>query len=47
MSGTGLRISGRTKLEAQVKVRQPEELKVFDSLRLFVVVAAEVLIKLA
>ena len=47
LSGMGLRISGGTELEARVEIRQPEELKVFDSLRLFVVVAAEVLIKLA
>jgi len=37
LSGTGLRISGRTELEARVKIRQPEELKVFNSLRLSVV----------
>src|SRR6266702_2589269 len=39
-------LAGGTELEARVEIRQPEELKVFDSLRLFVVVAAEVLIKL-
>ena len=30
-------IAGRMELEAQVKIRQPEELKVFNSLRLSVV----------
>jgi hypothetical protein len=30
-------IAGRTELEAQVKIQQPEEFKVFDSLRLFIV----------
>jgi len=39
----GLRISGGTELKARVKVRQPEELKAFDSLRLSVVVLTEVL----
>jgi len=42
-----LRISGGTELEARVEIRQPkeleaEELKVFDSLRLSVVVLIEV-----
>ena len=30
-------------LEAQVKIQQPEKLEVFDSLRLSIVVAAEIL----
>jgi len=32
-----LRISGGTELKARVEVQQPEELKVFNSLRLSVV----------
>jgi len=41
-----LRISGRTELEARVEIQQPEELEaeeleVFDSLRLSVVVLVE------
>jgi hypothetical protein len=39
----GLRISGGTELKARVEIRQPEELKVFDSLRLSIVFATEVL----
>ena len=31
-----------TELEAQVKIRQPEELKVFDSLRLSIVLLVTV-----
>ena len=30
-------VTGRTELEARVEIRQPEELKVFNSLRLFIV----------
>ena len=37
LSGMGLRISGRTELKARVKIRQPKELKVFNSLRLSMV----------
>ena len=37
-----MRISGGTELEAQVEIRQLEELEVFDGLRLSVVVAAEI-----
>ena len=36
-------IAGGTELEARVEIRQLEELEVFDSLRLSVVVAAEIL----
>ena len=36
-------IANRTELEAQVEIRQPEELEVFDALRLSVEVLAEVL----
>jgi hypothetical protein len=36
------RISGGTELEARVEVRQPEELEVFDSLRLSVVLLVAV-----
>jgi hypothetical protein len=39
----GLRISGGTELKERVEIRQPEELKVFDSLRLSIVFATEVL----
>jgi hypothetical protein len=41
------RISGGTELEARVEIRQLEELEVFDSLRLSIVVAAEVLAMVA
>ena len=40
-------IAGGTELKARVKIRQLEELKVFDSLRLSIVVAAEVLVEIA
>ena len=30
-------VAGRTKLEARVKIQQPKKLKVFNSLKLFVV----------
>ena len=36
-------IAGGTELEARVEIQQLEELEVFDSLRLSVVVAAEIL----
>jgi hypothetical protein len=36
-------LAGGTELEARVEIRQPEELEVFDGLRLSVVVLAEVL----
>jgi hypothetical protein len=39
----GSRISSRTELKARVKVRQPKELEAFNSLRLSIVVLAEVL----
>jgi len=47
-----LRISGGTELEAQVEIRQPkeleaEELKVFNSLRLSVVVLIELAAEIA
>ena len=36
-------VADRTELEARVEIRQPEELEVFNSLRLSVVVLAEIL----
>jgi len=36
-------IAGGTELKARVKIRQLKELKVFNSLRLSMVVAAEIL----
>jgi len=39
-------IASRTELKARVKIRQLKALKVFNSLRLSMVVAAEVLIEL-
>ena len=42
-----MRISGRTELEARVEIRQLKALEVFNSLRLSVVVTAEVLVELA
>ena len=30
-------VAGRTELEAQVKIRQPEELKAFNSLKLSII----------
>ena len=41
------KIASGTELEAQVEIRRLEELEVFDSLRLSVVVAAEVLVEIA
>ena len=38
----GSRISGGTELEARVEIRQPEELEVFNSLRLSVVLLVAV-----
>ena len=35
-------VAGRTELEARVEIRQPEELEVFDSLRLSVVLLVAV-----
>ena len=40
-------IAGGTELEARVEIRQLEALEVFNSLRLSVVVTAEVLVELA
>jgi len=40
-------IASGTELKARVKIRQLKALKVFNSLRLSIVVAVEVLIKLA
>ena len=42
-----IELAGGTELEVRVKIRQPEELKVFDSLRLSVVVAAEIFAEIA
>ena len=39
-------IASRTELKARVKIRQPKELKVFNSLRLFIAVTAEIFTKL-
>ena len=42
----GLRIFNKTELKVRVKIWQLKALKVFNSLRLFIVVTAEILIEI-